>query len=81
MELDWILLGLLGWAVAIVLAFALMHMAGRQDDLARRAEMENGLGSESPFPEPDARTRREDVRRVSTDGPHHRSGQRNRSTS
>jgi len=72
MELDWILLGLLGWGLAIVLALALMHMAGRQDNVARRAEMENGLGSESPFPEPDSRTRRESARRVSTDGPRRR---------
>ena len=72
MELDWILLGLLGWAVANLLALALMHMAGRQDNVARRAEMENGLSSESPFPEPDSRTRREGARRVSTDGPRRR---------
>ena len=72
MDLDWILLGLLGWAVAILVALALMHMAGRQDNIARRAEMENGLGSEPPFPEPDSGTRREGARRVSTDGPHRR---------
>jgi hypothetical protein len=72
MELDWILLGLLGWAVANLLALALMHMAGRQDNIARRAEMENGPGPESPFHRPDARARSEDARRASTDGPHRR---------
>jgi len=59
MELDWILLGLLGWAVANLLALALMHMAGRQDNIARRAEMENGPG---PSPLPSARRPREERR-------------------
>ena len=72
MELDWILLCLLGWAVAIVLALALMHMAGRQDNIARRAEMESGLDSESLFPRPGARAGSDGARGVSTDGPHRR---------
>jgi hypothetical protein len=68
MEIAWLLFGLLGWAVAILLVLALMHMAGRQDHIARRVEMEISLGSGSPAPRPGFHTGSENARRIATGG-------------
>ncbi len=51
MDLLWILFGLLGWAVAIVLAFALMQMSGNQDRIANRAELKLRITSGNPTPD------------------------------
>ena len=38
MSLSWILLGLVGWALGLVVVFALMRMAGDQDRAARHEQ-------------------------------------------
>jgi hypothetical protein len=68
MEFAWILFGLVGWAVAILLVFVLMHMAGRQDRIARQVEMVIGLRSAPPAPEPGSPAGSDDPHRISTDG-------------
>lgn len=68
MEFAWILFGLVGWAVAILLVLTLMHMAGRQDRIARQVEMVIGLRSESPAPGPGSPAGSDDSGRTSTDG-------------
>jgi hypothetical protein len=37
-DLEWILLGLAGWGLGLVLVVALMRMAGDQDRAARHGE-------------------------------------------
>lgn len=69
MEFAWLLFGLLGWAVAILLVLVLMQMAGRQDHIAHRVEMEMSLGSASAVPKPGSRGGSEDARPISHDGP------------
>lgn len=48
MELDWILVGLVGWALAIVLVLVLTQMAGDQERAAHR--LEKRIGHESGTP-------------------------------
>ena len=38
MDLSWILLGLIGWAVALLLILILMRMSGAQDRAARHEQ-------------------------------------------
>ena len=38
MDLSWIMLGLIGWALALLLILILMRMAAHQDRAARHAE-------------------------------------------
>jgi hypothetical protein len=38
MDLGWILLGLVGWALAVLVVLILLRMAGDQDRHARHAE-------------------------------------------
>ena len=58
MELAWVLFGLVGWAVAILLVFVLIQVAGDQDHVARRVEMRinrdaEALVAKSAHPEAD----------------------------
>jgi len=38
MDVNWILLGLLGWGLGLLFVLALMRMAGRQDRAARHQQ-------------------------------------------
>lgn len=38
MNLSWILLGLVGWTLGLLVVLALMRMSGDQDRAARRAQ-------------------------------------------
>jgi hypothetical protein len=38
MSISWILLGLLGWAIGLVLVLAIFRMSGDQDRAARHEE-------------------------------------------
>ena len=69
MEAFWLLFGVLGWAIAILLAFALMHMAGSQERIARRMEMKINLGSGSSVASHGSRLRSEETGSVSVGGP------------
>ncbi len=69
MENFWLLFGLLGWALAILLAFVLMHVSGNQDRIARHMEMKIRIAGNSPVPRNDARPRSDVGGSASVDKP------------
>ena len=38
MNLAWVMLGLVGWLLALLFVFTMMRISGEQDRVARRAE-------------------------------------------
>jgi hypothetical protein len=56
MEFAWILFGLLGWALGILLVLVLLQVAGDEQRAARRVERNMNLHSETPVTKPDSHT-------------------------